>query len=74
MNHTITNQPDLRAAFWEAHGPRTSCPVQCRTGPGGRILPQNSQSADTRAAWVDYVDACARNGAISEALASRATL
>jgi threonylcarbamoyladenosine tRNA methylthiotransferase MtaB len=30
--------------------------------------------ADTRVAFVDYVDACVRNGIISESLAMRATL
>lgn len=36
-------------------------------------LPQNSQPADTRIAYVDYVDMLARNGQISETLASKAT-
>lgn len=69
MKHPITNQPDLRAAFWTAFPS-----LVCNTGPRGRILSQNAQPCDTRAAWVDYVDTCQRDGTISEALARRATL
>jgi hypothetical protein len=67
-SYRFTNQPDLRAAFWDANPG-----LVCRTRRG-RILPQNEQPCDTRAAWVDYVDNAARNGDISEALAQRATL
>lgn len=61
--HQITTLQQLRAAFWREH------PDLARR-PGG----QNSQPADTRAAWVDYVDHLARLGAIPETLAQRATL
>ncbi len=61
--HPITNQPDLRDAFWRAH-------PHLLHRPGS----QNAQPCDTRVAWVDYVDACQRDGTISEALARRATL
>jgi hypothetical protein len=60
----ITNQPDLRAAFWEAH------PQLTRKGR----MTQNHYPADTRLAWCDFVDAMQRNGEISKALASRVTL
>ena len=58
----ITNQKELRRAFWEAH---PECSRKRRKG---------IYCADTRVAFVDYVDACARDGIISEALALRATL
>jgi len=64
-----TTQIELRALFWEAHPS-----LVCKRGPRGRILPQNSQPCDTRAAWVDYVDQLQRSGDISDALANRATL
>ncbi len=65
----ITTQKQLRAAFWDAH-PELSCARTVR----GRILPQNSQPATTRAAWVDYVDHMQKSGEISEKLADSATL
>jgi len=58
----ITNQKDLRRAFWAAH---PECSLKRRKG---------SYCTDTRVAFVCYVDACARDGIISEALALRATL
>lgn len=67
-SYTITNQPALRSAFWEANPG-----LVCRTRRG-KILPQNEQPCDTRMAWVDFIDAAVGSGEISEALASRATL
>lgn len=58
----ITNQKDLRRAFWEAY-PEAS-----------RKRRKGTYCTDTRVAFVDYVDACARDGIISESLAMRATL
>ena len=58
----ITNQKDLRRAFWLDH-PDAS-----------RKRRKGIYCTDTRVAFVDYVDSCARNGIISEALALRATL
>ena len=68
-SYTYTNQPALRAAFWDAHPELTPT-----IGPRGRIMPQNEQTTDVRAAWVDFVDTAAGNGNISDALANRATL
>lgn len=61
--HQITNQRDLRRSFWESH-PEAS---RKRTRDGDYV-------ADTRMAFVDYVDSRERDGTISEALAQRATL
>ena len=59
---TYTTQKQLRAAFWQQWtGARKA---------GG----QNAQDTDTRCAWCDFVDSLQRNGEITEALASRATL
>jgi len=60
----ITNQKDLRNAFWEAH------PQYQRKGNQG----QNRYPADIRMAWCDFVEHMRRNGEISEDLANRATL
>ena len=62
--HQITTLKDLRAAFWREHPDLQRIPRAT----------QNAQPADTRAAWVDYVDHMARHGAIPETLAQRATL
>ncbi len=67
--YNITTQPELRAAFWEAHPS-----LVCKRGPRGRILPQNLQPCDTRMAWCDYVESMSRDGSIPQALAQRATL
>jgi hypothetical protein len=59
----MTNQKQVRAAFWEAH------PTASRKkGRDGDYL------TDTRVAFVDYVDMLSKDGTISEALASRVTL
>ena len=64
MGYPITTQTQLRAAFW------ASCWDSGRI-PGYR---QNSYPVDVRMAWVDFVDAMARDGQISASLASRVTL
>jgi hypothetical protein len=66
----MTTQKELRAAFWRAYSHHEG---QARKA---RILtaPQNRHSADTRAAFVEYVDWLHRDGQISDALAARATL
>ncbi len=61
--HQITNVRDLRRAFWEAH------PTAVR-----RKYRNGDYPVDTRMAFVDYVDHCARDGTIGERLASRVTL
>jgi hypothetical protein len=63
----ITNQKDLRRAFWLSLG---------YDGKPRKLYgkSQNQMPADTRMAFCDYVDALARDGVISEALAQRVTL
>ena len=65
-----TSQAAVRAAFWRDHAGL----VVRRKGARGRTLHQNLQPADTRVAFVDYVDSLQRDGIISEALAFRVTL
>ena len=69
----MTNQKQIRAAFWEAFPdlPRRRY----------RYSPNRSDKTaelvfpiDTRCAFVDFVDQLQREGIISEALADRATL
>lgn len=62
--YQITNQRDLRRAFWE----------QTAEGKRGARNRFGEYPTDTRVAWCDWVDMLCRNGAISEALAHRATL
>jgi len=68
----FTTQNQVRAAFWAAH---PKLPRRYVNGINRPVYaPQNLQPVDTRCAFVDYVDALARNGYISEALAERVTL
>jgi len=69
----MTNQKQIRAAFWEAFPdlPRRRY----------RYSPNRSDKTaelvyptDTRCAFVDFLDQLQRDGIISEALADRATL
>ena len=69
----MTNQKQIRAAFWEAFPdlPRRRY----------RYSPNRSDKTaelvypiDTRCAFVDFVDQLQREGVISEKLADRATL
>ena len=64
MSYQITTQKELRQTFWRDHPYLTRVPGKT----------QNQYPADTRVAWVEYVDAMAREGVISDALANRATL
>ena len=67
---TITNQKDLRAAFWEESALFREDLPRRKIGRGAdRDYPTN-----TRVAFVDYVDAMQKSGKISEKLAQRATL
>lgn len=61
----ITTQKELRAAFWEQSDCRQFYKVSYR---------QNDYSATVRCDWCDFVEHMRRDGQISEALASRATL
>jgi hypothetical protein len=66
----VTNQKQIRAAFWAAY-PHLA--EQAREA-GILTAPQNLHCATVRCSFVDFVDALARSGAISEALAFRAVL
>lgn len=68
--YAYTNQPALRRAFWKAH------PHYAEQAREAGILskPQNYHCATVRCTFVDWIDALARDGAISQALADRATL
>lgn len=69
----MTNQKQIRAAFWEAFPDlprrryRYSPNRSDKTAP--LVFP-----IDTRCAFVDYLDQLQRDGIISESLANRATL
>lgn len=68
--YTYTNQPAIRRAFWEAH------PHYAEQAREAGILskPQNYHCATVRCAFCDFLDGLHRDGLISDALASRATL
>ena len=70
VSYTITNQLQLRAAFWESH---PDFDFQAREA-GIRSKGQNAQCATVRCefgAWVDYM---CKGGQISPELAERAVL
>ena len=64
--YLYTSQAVLRRQFWLDH-PRLR--PQYRSAKR-----QNEYAVDTRMAWCDYVEAMARDGNISDALACRANL
>ena len=64
--YLYTSQAVLRRQFWLDH---PSLRPQYRSAKR-----QNEYPTDIRIAWCDYVDAMARDGNISDALACRATL
>lgn len=65
--HQITNQRELRRTFWREH-PTLNRRKIVNMGRGRWHV------ADTRMAFVDWLDGLARDGSVSEALAQRATL
>ena len=71
--YLYTSQKQVRAAFW-----RENPGVVRRRVDGLHGQPvtarQNQQPADTRAAFVVFVDQLERNGTISERLAAMVTL
>lgn len=71
MSYRITTQAELRREFWQTHA---HLPRRYRSPIDPRPSPQNQQPADTRCAFVDYVDSLQKGGDISEQLADRATL
>jgi len=64
----MTNQKQIRAAFWTAH------PTLPRQKYKWKTQKESFYLTDTRCAFVDYVDQLQRDGQISEALANRVTL
>lgn len=66
MTYQITNQKELRRAFWAQAGVLADFyKVSYR---------QNDYSATVRCEWCDFVEHCCRDGIISQQLAARATL
>lgn len=65
---TITNQKQIRAAFWYAHPDAPRRKIKDYSG-NGLMYP-----TDTRTAFANFVDFLQKNGFITEALAQRATL
>jgi hypothetical protein len=63
----MTTQQQIRAAFWQQQFP-DGVPYKYR----GKS--QNDLPCDIRCAFVDYVNALAMDGSISERLAERVTL
>jgi len=68
MPYTYTTQPLLRAAFWRTFPDLDRRRIPNYSGNG------TMYRTDTRCAWCDWIDALSKDGEISEALASRATL
>ena len=68
--YTHTTQKQVRAAFWACHPDHESHARKW----GIKTAPQNRHNAETRQAFVEFVDRLARYGEISEALADRVTL
>lgn len=69
----LTNQKQIRAAFWAAHptANRRRYPARDWTREDNT---SRDYCTDTRCAFVDFLDHLQRAGQISEALALRATL
>ena len=66
----MKTQKQIRAAFWEAH---PDLEAHARKW-GIKTAPHNRHNADTRVAFVEFVENLARNGEVSDKLAFRATL
>lgn len=62
----LTNQKDVRAAFW------ANCPEYQPERRSRKT--QNDYRCDIRCAWVGYVDDLHRNGQISDKMAAKVTL
>lgn len=67
-----TSQRAVCAAFWREHRGLTR--VWVNGADGKPCRPQNLQPTDTRVAFVEFVDNLARNGDVTENLASIVTL
>lgn len=64
----LTNQKQVRQAFWEQHPSLPRRRIKNYRGDGLMHV------TDTRCAFVDFIDYLHRDGQISEALAQRVTL
>ena len=71
MKFTITTQSEVRRLFWELREGQPGIRKQKIRNHAGTGKMHN---ADTRCAFVEYVDGMARSGEISDALAGRVTL
>jgi hypothetical protein len=73
QNHTktMTTQKQIRARFWRDHKGIAGISRKQITDYSGDGKMHNT---DTRTAFVDWIDALAKNGEISEQLADKATL
>jgi len=69
----MTNQKQIRAAFWEAFPDLPRRRYRYSWNPSDKTA-ELVFPVDTRCAFVDFLDQLQRDGAISEALAERATL
>ena len=74
----MNTQAQIRASFWAAfpeYQPKYKAIPYTQNGKRlYRRKTQNEYSATIRTLFVEYVDSLARNGEITEALASRVTL
>jgi hypothetical protein len=64
----MTNQKQIRAAFWAVHPAWMKIKIRDHSGTG------RMYTTDARSAFVDFVDYLQSSGQISESLANRATL
>ena len=70
----ITNQRDLRRAFWEAHTPSPAGLNVTRKRITNYAGNGKMHNTDTRCAFCDFVDSLSKSGEISSELAYRVTL
>jgi len=74
VKRAYTTQAQVRAAFWDAH-PKALRTFSVPTKGGRRrVARQNDQPADTRVAFVGFIDHLDRSGQISTQLAACVTL
>jgi len=66
----MTNQQQIRASFWESFPHLEKHALKW----GIKTAPQNRHNAETRTAFVDFVDHLQKSEQITETLANRATL
>lgn len=68
MKRTYTTEIQVRAAFWRSHPKANRKLIRDSSGRG------TMYTADTRCAFVDFMDYLSKNGDISPELAERVTL